>query len=182
VQDSFHAGVFGGVEQAVGERVVPVGVRRLSELLEHRAGHHGVLVVTEEFLEVLGLPVQVVGRFADHRGDDLGHVPDPLAGLARLVQGGVPVRSGGQSGGGVKQAVQLAEGLGDTPGQLGQCGPAGPLSQRGLVQQLLEHVLQDPVTLTVQCGLDGPLALLDQLTQGATLGVGCRGAEDQVLR
>jgi hypothetical protein len=52
------------------------------------------------------------------------------------VQRGIPVRSRRQKVGGVEQAVQLAEGLSHTPGQFRPCGLAGPVSQRGLVQQL----------------------------------------------
>jgi len=90
-----HAGVFDGVEHSVGEGVVTVRVRRRSQLSQYRSGHHGVLVVPEQFLKLLGLLVEALGRLVDQWGDDFGHVAHLLARFACFVQGGITIGSRG---------------------------------------------------------------------------------------
>ena len=88
-----------------------------TELVQQGAGHDRVLVVAEQVLELLGLPAQPPGRFAEDGGGDLGHVPELLVGIAGVVQRLIPLRPRGQGLGGDELAVERAQRLGDVLGQ-----------------------------------------------------------------
>ena len=70
-ENAFGAVLLDSVDQQVGADRLAVGHRGGTELVQQGAGHDGVLVVTEQILQFLGLPAQPSGGFADDRGGDL---------------------------------------------------------------------------------------------------------------
>ena len=73
------------VQEAIGESVLAVEARGHTDLAEHRASHHGILVVAEQLpLHVLDLLHQPLRRLAQDGRSSLCGIPQPLGCLGCL--------------------------------------------------------------------------------------------------
>ena len=90
------------VQEAIGESVLAVEVRGHTDLAEHRASHHGILVVVAEQLRhVLDLLHQPLRRLAEDGRSSLCGIPQPLGCLAGLAPFRVPLVPGREAVGGL---------------------------------------------------------------------------------